>query len=308
MARETPAGAFRARSQLHHAHASVRNSVTAIRNIFFATWSRYVGPQRRTCAVIGHMSAAEEAASAALDRMTKRLDETGLLAAIRSLQQEVWAVNVDRFEPDELGDTPRSLGLLTFENFTTRALRRFNHDELEPTDKHWNIEGLRVTTPNGVLTFELDGARIAGMKVPPAEQRAPRWERFADWDNESNTRLEIARENSKVLGEYTTPEPGQRELADFHDVFGRRPGMVAHFLYVWAGEHTSPLTSGWLTVPALGGHPFAAIKNLWHDDDNDLPHGTRTPSRGPAGPSFDQKPAAQPSITLKPKPAIDGEA
>jgi hypothetical protein len=254
------------------------------------------------------MSIAIDAAWSALDVTVTRLQDSGLLGAIRELQQEVWATNVDRYEPDELGDTARSLGLLTFENFATRAVRRFNHDELEPKEHHWNIDRLKVTTPNGVLTFELNGARIVGMKVPPAERRAPRWDRFADWDNESNTRLDIARENSKILGGYATPDPGQGELTDFHNTLGRTPGVVSNFLYVWAGEFTSPLTSGWLTVPALGGHPFAAVASLWHDSDDDAPRGNRVTKGGPEGPSFDQRPTAQPAMSIKPKPALDGEA
>lgn len=260
------------------------------------------------CALIVRMSTALVAAESALEAAVKRLEDSGLLAAIRDLQRAVWVANIDRFEPDELGDTLRSLGLLTFENFTQRALRRYNHDGLEPAEKHWHIEGLKVTTPNGVLTFELDGARIVGMKVPPSEHRAPRWDRFADWDNESNTRLDIARENSRVLGGYTTPNPGQGVLADFHAHLGRTPGVVYNFLYVWAGELQSPLTSGWLTVPALGGHPFAAVAPLWHDTSDDLSVSTRTLTRGPEGPSFEERPAAQPSITLKPRPAVQGEA
>ena len=254
------------------------------------------------------MSTAEDAAREALEAAVNLVNESGLLDAVRDLQREVWAVNVDRYEPDELGDTARSLGLLTFENFTTRAVRRNAHDDLEPEDRHWNIEGLRVTTPSGVLTFELGGIRIVGMKVPPTERRAPRWDRFVDWDNESNTRLEIAQENSKVLGGYKTPDPDQGVLADFHDELGRKPGVVRNFLYVWAGEFSSPLTSAWLTVPALGGHPFAAVAPLWHDSDDDLPGDVRRSKRGPDGPSFDQKPAPEPSISLRPRPAADGQA
>lgn len=255
-----------------------------------------------------HVSIALNAARDSLEATVKRLEDSGLVAAIRDLQRAVWAANVDRYEPDELGDTPRSLGLLTFENFTQRALRRYNHDELEPTEKHWNIDGLKVGTPSGVLTFELCGARIVGMKVPPSERRSPHWDRFADWDNESNTRLDIARENSRVLGEYTTPDHDQGVLADFHAELGRSPGAVSKFLYVWAGEFQSPLTSGWLTVPALGGHPFAAVAPLWHDTEDDLLVGGNTSSRGPHGPTFEEKPAAQPSLALKPRPAGEREA
>lgn len=254
------------------------------------------------------MSTAEDAARGALDAAVGLVNESGLLDAVRDLQREVWAANVDRYEPDELGDTARSLGLLTFENFTTRAVRRHAHDDREPQDRHWRIDDLRVTTPNGVLTLEIGSIRIVGMKVPPTERRAPRWDRFVDWDSQSNTRLEIAQENSKVLGGFKTPDPGQGVLADFHVELGRKPDVVRNFLYVWAGEFSSPLTSAWLTVPALGGHPFAAVAPLWHDRDGDLPGDVRRSKRGPDGPSFDQKRAPEPSISLKPRPAADGQA
>lgn len=254
------------------------------------------------------MSTAENAALEALHHTVALINEVGLTTAMRDLQREVWATNLGRHEPDELGDTARSLGLLCHENYQTRAVRRFRHDDAEPSDKHWDIDGLKVTTPSGVLTFEIGGVRIVGMKVPPAERRSPRWDRVAVWDNESNTRLEIATKNSRALGGFSTPDPGQEQITDFHHELGRVPGPIRDFLYVWAGEAESPLTSGWLTVPALGGNPFAAVAPLWHDTDDDLPRGTRSPLRDPHGPSFDQIPAAKPAVSLKPASAAEGKA
>ncbi|HEX2895994.1 MAG TPA: hypothetical protein VHO29_18460 [Marmoricola sp.] len=254
------------------------------------------------------MSIAESAARQALADTVELLRETGLLSAVRELHREVWATNLDRYEPDELGDTPRSLGLLCHENFTARAVRRHQCSELEPKAHHWNIAGLDVSTPSGVLTFQIGNRRIVGMKVPPSERRTPCWDRFAVWDNESNTRLQIAKENSKTLGDYRTPSPGQGELADFHRELGRTPGQVRDFLYVWAGELASPLTAGWLTVPVLGEQPFVAVAPLWHDRDDDRNRTIHTRRRGPEGPNFDQKPATQPSVTLKPKRASVGGA
>lgn len=258
-------------------------------------------------AVIGNMEKAEDAARRALDDAVDMLRETGVTAAIRALQGEVWAGNVDRWEPDELGDTSRSLGLQCFENFTTRAVRRYDGDEREMVENHWKFDDLVVTTPNGVLTFQLNGIRIICMKVPPADRRSPDWNNFADWENESNVRLEVAMENSRILGGYVSSDPGQAEL-DFFSHYRNSPGFVRNFLYVWGGDHTPALTSGWLTVPVRGGTPFIAIQNLWHDEEGDQPGGVRTVQRDPSGPSFDQKASAEPNITLKPRPAIDGEA
>lgn len=113
--------------------------------------------------------AARDALNAAVDTCSR----SGLVDAWRRLVQDVYASNLDRYEPDELGDTVMSFGIQCYENLKTRAVRRFRHDDLEIPETHWDIDGLRVWTPRNVLTFNLGGARVVTMKVPFIEGRSP---------------------------------------------------------------------------------------------------------------------------------------
>lgn len=240
------------------------------------------------------MDQAQVAAGEALEATVEACSDSGLVTAWRGLVRDVYSANLDRYEPDELGDTAMTLGIQCAENLKTRAIRRFRRDDLEPDDVHWDIDGLRVWTPRNVLTFNSGNARVVTMKVPFAEGRSPRWDRIGDWDQDSQIRLAIATENSRVLR--------YRTHAESDGLFPHTgaPGVVRNYMMLWAGEADAALTAGWLGVPVLGDTPFIARKQLWWDDE---PH-TRitartTPDRGP---TFDERPAATPEVTLKRQP------
>lgn len=246
------------------------------------------------------MDQAQIAAREALDKAVDMCSVSGLVDAWRTLAQDVYASNLDRYEPDELGDTVMSFGIQCYENLRTRAIRRFRHDDLEHADAHWDIDGLQVGTPGNVLTFDFAGARFVTMKVPFSERRCPNWDRSGDWEQYSQVRSEIAAENSRVL-QYRThaaaasplfPHPGS-------------PGAVRNFMVLWSGESDAALTAGWLGVPTLGDRPFIAYEKLWWDDEPDT-RVTRTPMPD-RGPSFDERPVVKPAVALKQQPR-EGQA
>ena len=68
------------------------------------------------------MDRAEEAAQRALHTVVNECAESGLTDALRGLVQEVYTTNLDRYEPDELGDTPRSFGFQCYENLKELSL------------------------------------------------------------------------------------------------------------------------------------------------------------------------------------------
>ncbi|GAA4823616.1 hypothetical protein GCM10025786_34710 [Nocardioides caeni] len=240
------------------------------------------------------MHQAQVAADQALEATVEACSAAGLIAAWRGLVQDVYSTNLDRYEPDELGDTPMTLGIQCSENLKTRAIRRFRHDELEADDDHWDIDGLRVWTPRNVLTFSSASARVVTMKLPFAEGRSPRWDRIGDWDQDSQIRRAIATESSRVLR--------YRSHAESDGLFPHTgsPGVVRNYMMLWAGEADAALTAGWLGVPVLGDTPFIARKLLWWDDE---PHNRVTASTTPdRGPNFDERPAVTPEVTLKRRP------
>lgn len=238
------------------------------------------------------MDRAQVIAQEALRATAETFARRGLTAALRSLVQDVYAGNLDRHEPDELGDTAMSLGVQCYENLKTRSTRRYQHDDREPVDAHWDIEGLRVWAPKNVLTFDLDGASVVTMKVPFTQGRTPDWNSSGDWDQDGQNRLKIATENSKAL-QYRTAAVGTSPLFPHPG----SPSAVQNYMLLWAGEPDAPLTAGWLGIPILGETPFIAREKLWWDDEPRTRVTTQsTPDRGP---SFDQRPAVTPAVTLK---------
>ena len=246
------------------------------------------------------MERACNAALEALEATVETCTRNGLTEAWSVLVRDVYSQNLDRYEPDELGDTAMSFGVQCYENLRTRAIRRFQHDDLEAAAAHWDVDGLRVGTPKNVLTFSLGNLRVVTMKVPFAEGRSPNWDRSGDWDQYSQIRLAFATENSRVL-QYRSP------AADAFPLFPHlgAPGRVQSYMLLWAGEANSALTAGWLGVPVLGDTPFIARKTLWWDDESD----TRSVTKGARdrGPSFDERPSIMPEVTFKKRPQ-EGEA
>lgn len=237
------------------------------------------------------MDLAQVAARDALNAAVDTCSRSGLVDAWRRLVQDVYASNLDRYEPDELGDTVMSFGIQCYENLKTRAVRRFRHDDLEIPETHWDIDGLRVWTPRNVLTFNLGGVRVVTMKVPFGG-RSPNWQRSADWEQYSQIRLSIATENSRVL-QYRTPPVGASPMLPHPG----SPRAVRNYMLLWAGEPDVVLTAGWLGVPTLGDTPFVAQTSLWWDDDPDIRVAQKTtPDRGP---SFNERPVAKPQVSLK---------
>lgn len=247
------------------------------------------------------MDAAQDAAFAALDQTVEHLDEVGLIAAWRSLVQDVYASNLDRHEPDELGDTAMTLGTQCSENVKTRAIRRASHDELELVEDHWTIPNLTVTNPRNSLTFCLDGVRVVVMKAPYAAGRAPQWDQLADWEHDSDVRQAVAASNMRTLQYRTHPAPDD----PLFEHLGR-PGVVDNYMLVWAGDSNAPLTAGWLTIPTLGESPFIAVKRIWWDKvPDERLTATRTPS---SGPRFDERSVVAPQVTIKPRPTGEAQA
>lgn len=248
---------------------------------------------------------AAKAAAAALETAALRLVETEVVDRVRELIQEVWARNLGRYEPDEAGDTPMSLGIQCSQNLHQLAIRRIQGHELVDDEDRWAIEGLVVTDPRGVLTFDLPGIHMVTMKVPMADGRVPNWETFADWANESQVREDLARANSMVLGGYTT---APRYQLEFQFPAKQAPGTVRNYMLLWSGDPNSVLTAGWLAVPIMGALPFAAHRQMWWDTEVGGGGRRALPRTSPQRPGFDQMPSPKPQLSIKPRPAAEGRA
>lgn len=248
------------------------------------------------------MNEAHELAEKALSAVAEMWSQTGLTENIGALVSEVWRVNLARYEPEELADNARTLGFVCSENLSGRVERLVRGHQYET--EQWGVAGLEVARPQGALRMDLAGRHHYVMKAPMVYGRTPQWDSLVSWDAESNTRQTIAQVNTRALAGYRTPAQGQEGL--FPILVDGELGAVANFMLVWAGDPSLAATAGWLTVPILGEVPFAAVRRLWWDDEVDSPVGVRR--RGPEGPSFDERSAVAPAVTLKPRPGRTGEA
>ena len=242
------------------------------------------------------MEAAGHAAQAAVGHM----ESSGLASALQDLVSNVWGTNLAGHEPAERGDTTRSLGVQCSENIRELAIRRALGDDLVADEDRWAIEGLTISTRRGSLSLSLAGRQASLMKVPYEQGRQPRWDRFPDWDTESQIRNEIAAANARVLNAGDLTHEHQAELSFADDP---EPGLVQRFMLVWAGDPDG-LTAAWLTVPVTWPIHFAARVQLWWDESQgDEPRVRRRDS--PDGPTYDRRPVADPKVTLKPRPAAE---
>lgn len=231
--------------------------------------------------------------------------EVGLTRVLADLVRDVWGANLERYEPEDRGDTTKSLGFQCSENIRELAARRIQGGDLAAREDHWNVPGLQFSTPRGVLTLQLPGLEVVLMKVPYAHGRRPVWDQFPNWETSSHIRDEIARDNSRILGGSNLQSETQSEFEFPED---SPIGLVRRMMVVWAGEPDANLTSAWLTVPvSWSTMTFAAKTALWRDEAGDSPSKLFGTPRYD-GPSFDEQPNVEPKIAMKPRPAGEGEA
>jgi len=247
------------------------------------------------------------AAEAALEKAVDAVTTCGLTEHLHRLVTEAWHANLARYEPDELGDDPQTLGNTCARNIANRA-EGLVLGNRESEVERWDVEGLSASRPHGALRLDYAGRHFHIMKAPMRHGRRPQWAKFDPWTRSSDVREDAARANTTALHGYRTAAPGQEPLpaailplpsaaAEVH---------LPHFVFVWAADIDSPGTSGWLGVPSLGEQPFAAVHPLWSDPDDYLPGGTRRSA--PTGPSFDERATSAPALTLKPRTSRKGQA
>ena len=219
-----------------------------------------------------------------------------LVGELKEIVQDVWATNLQRYEPEALGDTPRALGHLSAENITQRVLRSLGRG----SDLY--EKGVRVSTPETSLLIEYRGYRIRVVKAPSASRRNPDWFRDFSWSSGSAVRHDAAWRNSRsvdiVLGNFRQPALFELEVEEhLGDAYDCRDIFL-----VWAGElGPEARTSGWLGLPSLGPSPWLSVVDAWQDgrEAADEKPTDETSTTGPAAPSYESAATPAPRVTLK---------
>lgn len=269
-------------------------------------WSVLPAETNLVCFTFAMMTVTA-AAEAALERAVDSVAVCGLPERLHGLVNETWQANLGRYEPDELGDDPQTLGNTCARNIANRAEGLVLGNREREVDR-WDIAGLGVVRPHGALRLDYEGRHFHIMKAPMRHGRLPQWDKFGPWTRSSEVREDAAHANTMALHGYRTAAPGQNPLPGLMLPLAHSADEVQlpHFVFVWAADIDAPGTSGWLGVPLLGEQPFAAVHPMWFDPDDYVPSSTRRST--PTGPSFDERATNAPALTLKPRPGREGGA
>jgi hypothetical protein len=239
----------------------------------------------------------DEAASERLRDIVEQLRTAHVIDVLEKTVSRVWRANTARYEPSDLGDTARSLGVTAAENIRELALR----EGWSPTGKGDLGQDVHVTAPNDSLLVESGGVSLRVMKASPMVTLSePSWEDFV-WANESDVRKAAARNNR---ARYNPFHVGSGTLFDGVFPVKGDPRALCDVALVWAGGSSSPDTGGWVGLPTLSADkPWLAVQRVWwHQADG---HGAQRDRHQPTDPdldTFERRPLPQPEIRLKPKP------
>lgn len=232
-----------------------------------------------------------------LDSLTYKFGETELLHWLHKTISDVWAINMDRYEPAVLGDTAGAFGILSAHNIRERALRASQEGQ-----GAWSADRARASDPDGSLLITVAGVNVHILKAPRSGNRTPLWERDFKWDSGSLTRLNAALRNASSRPAYHRL-PGQESL--FEMTVERGSQKAAHgytdVFVVWSGEESTGLTAAWLGIPVLGPSPWIAVgRPLWLDETEDrLLSAPAAPTRATRSADFDALEEPKPKIRLK---------
>jgi hypothetical protein len=242
------------------------------------------------------MTPWERAAQHRLDDIVVALREEAVIDMFERIVARVWQINVDRFEPSEVGDTNRSLGITAAENIRTLVIR----DAWSVSNPAGLGAGVKVTAPNDSLLVEFAGVRLHVMKSAPSLALAePQWDIDFNWAGESEVRNDAATANAACPGEYLAVPGGLFE----DDLPGAdSASRLREVMLVWAGGSNSPFTGGWIGLPVIGARPWLAVQNVWWHKPGTIVSDPRT-SREMTADTFSTRNVPTPAISLKQRPS-----
>ncbi len=239
----------------------------------------------------------DQAASERLQDIVEHLRGAHVIDVFENTVSHVWRANVARYEPSDLGDTARSLGVTAAENIRELLLR----EQWSPSDKRNLGQDVHVTAPNDSLLVKSGGTSLLVKKAPSMVTLAePNWWDFS-WTNESDVRKAAARNNR---ARYNPFQIGSGTLFDGVLPVEGDARALCDVVLVWAGGSSSPFTGGWLGLATLSDdNPWLAVQKVWWHQSDD--QGARRDPIQPTDPdldTFERRPLPEPEIRLKPKP------
>jgi hypothetical protein len=224
---------------------------------------------------------------AARDLLARVADEwtaAGVLGVLCRLVGQIWRADLDRYEPEAMGDDLMSLGMQASRNLCNLAVREL-HD----------LPGVQARDRN---TLEIGyGGRVLHTGKAPSD--APDWNvQHLDWAD-SDVRERAAEANTAAyqspagtLFEDLEPLPGQRV----------NPEALKHLHLTWQGLADGS-TRTWLGFPQLGLSPWYAVMAIDDSAAPSLVDLRRGAAPGASLQDFDLLGEPEVAITPRPRPA-----
>lgn len=245
----------------------------------------------------------DPAAGERLQDIVGQLRAAGVIDVLEKTIAYVWRANVARYEPSDLGDTARALGVTATENIRELMLR----ERWSPTRSGTLGQDVHVTAPNDSLLIVSAGVSIRSKKASSMVTLAePKWNDF-EWTNESDVRKAAARNNR---ARYNPLQIGSGTLFDGVLPVEGDPNALCDAVLVWAGGSSEPHTGGWIGLPTLSAdRPWLAVQRVWwhQDDGGDAQREPHRPTDDPDSDTFERRPIPRPEIRVKPKPKTAGQ-
>lgn len=217
----------------------------------------------------------------------------GPLGELERLVPDVWRTNVDRHEPERLGDDLMSLGTQSARNIMNRAVQQLA-----------GIPGLAVKA-GPTLDVRFAGRVLHVGKATPSS--ASDWDVWSiDWAS-SEVRDDAARANSTAY--QSNSETLFEGRGDLLPLPGQRsdPGQLRYLHLAWQGFLEDGHCRAWLGFPAAGERPWFAVLPLFDTRAGGGRGGldVAVPPTRPATPSFDElQEAAVPMVVRRRPPVV----
>lgn len=246
------------------------------------------------------MSQWDSAAADRLERVAEDLRAVGVVEQVARLTRATWLANLARYEPEDLGDTPRLLGFQCWENLAQRVHR------------HYDVRGMSGDVPvqasfvEGALLVRACEVELQLRKAPPSDTLLPAWSTFSHDESAGVHRHAAAVANSNCYRPEASDQDGRP--ATLPTDGGLWPlgdaSALAQVTLVWAGIHDGARTSGWLGFPSIGPVPWFAVTRLWLDEAGQDPGLSRrtSPEGDRGGDSFADRPAPTPVLRPRTRP------
>lgn len=219
-------------------------------------------------ALVPYDAAAEALLHDVIDDWASR----GILGTLRSVVDEVWPRNLDRYEPD-LGDDRMVLGVQSSRNVRNLAVRLLENN------------GVEASVVDHSLQVKYAG-RV--LHIGKARSSASTWDVDSQRWDDSEVRLSGAKANSRAY----LPSDGA-----LFPVRAGDPVALRYLHMTWQGLDNNA-TRAWVGFPRDGDIPWFAVAPLAAADPLSLPSATTGPVLPPS-PNFDDIESPQPEIKIK---------